>query len=163
MAKTNYNRIEDAIDKGLQGLKVAALLKQADAVQAKTNSDEQQPHKYTPKQLMTLIDQDLKRMYKEDHSIYKTLKLKRKKVDALIALVNQTTKLPTEEEIQEITQLRKKIEEFKKNKFTEKSNEEVLAAEISRHIYKRHNVQEEWIPMDTHSDWDKYKKKPKKR
>jgi len=155
MAKTNYNKVESAIEKGLHDLKVDSLLKEADRAQGKGKKGEEK-EKHTPKQMMTIIEQELKWMYKQDKSIYKILKLKRKKVEDLIKLVNTPDVKIKNKELKEIEELRQAVDSLKKNKFPSKTDKECLVKEIDRHIYKRHNVSEEWLPLDTHADWDRY-------
>ena len=163
MAKTNYNKAEEIVDKELQKFKVNALLHEADLAQNQEGKLPQEAKTHTPKQIMLLANHDLRAIYKHDRTVYKNLKLKRKRIDELLKLVSEEEKGITEQDLKEIEQLKEKVEQYKKNKFEKKTDEELLATQIGRHIYKRHNTHEEWIPMDTHSDWDKYKKKPKKQ
>lgn len=156
MGKTNYNKVENAVDKGLHDLKVKKLLRQADEAQGKETKADQGKEKLTPKQVMIIIEQELKWMYKQDKNIYKILKLKRKTVDDLLDLVKSPDKELTKDKIEEIESLRGSVESLKKSKFSPKSDEECLKSEIDKHIYKRHNAKEKWLPLDTHSDWDKY-------
>lgn len=161
MAKTNYNKVEDAFDKGVFHLKVDNLLRLADEAQGVVKKEENEGQVHTPKQMMMLIELDLKRMFKEEPNVYKLLNIKRKRVEELIKLVNTPgvkTKLK-KEELDEISQIRERIDILKKTRYTPTNNEAQIEEEMGRHVYKRHNLREKWLPLDTHADWNKYKKK----
>ncbi len=159
MAKTNYNKVEEAIEKGMHSLKVDHLLRLADEAQGKVAPGEGTRPELTPKQTMIIIEQELKWMYKQDNQIYKILKIKRKKVEELIKLVNTPGIKLKKEEIDEIASLKNGVELLKKTRFTPESEDKMLDSEIERHVYKRHNLRETWLPLDTHADWNKHKKK----
>lgn len=155
MAKTNYNRVEDALKKGLEKIKVETLLEETES--HKTSDKSKKERKLSPKQMLLLLKQDLKQIEKTEPKIYETLGIERKRIATLLKDPSQIG----EKEAEEIRALYEKSRPLKE-KLVDKPSEEILAAEIDRHIYKRHNVKEKWIPLDTHSDWDKFKNPPKR-
>jgi hypothetical protein len=157
MAKPKYNKVEDALEKGLHDLKVAELLREADRAQGK-GKKASEDGELTPKQKMTIVEHDLRWMYKKDKEVYKRLKLKRQKVVDLLKLVNTPDAKLMKKDIEEIDRLREDVKNLKKSAFPSQEDEASLRDEIDRHIYKRHKINEKWLPMDTHSDWDRYSK-----
>jgi hypothetical protein len=159
MAKPNYNKMEDAIEKGLHSLKVESLLRQADEAQGKIVKEENEKRELTPKQIMIIVEHELRWMYKQDHHIYKILKIKKKKIDEFIKLVNTPGVKLKKEELDEIASIKEGVEMLKKTRFSPEKDDSHVEKEIGRHIYKRHNLREKWLPLDTHADWNKYNKK----
>lgn len=162
MAKTNYNKVEEAIEKGMHSIQVDHLLRLADAAQGK-KTDNEEKRTLTPKQTMIIINSELKWMYKQDNEIYKVLKIKRKRIEELLKLVNTPNVQLKSEDLAEIESIKNGVELLKKTRFNPESEEKLLDQEIERHVYKRHNLRETWLPLDTHADWNKYKKEPRRR
>jgi len=156
MAKMNYNNFEDALEKSLHAMKVESLLKEADAAQGKKSKNPKSGH--SPRQMMTLVKQDLEKLSKQDKTIYKTLNLKKTRVEELIERINSNENKLTKKEMEEIKKVKIKIDKYKKKLIPEQSDEELLEQQVDKHVYKRHNVREKWLPLDTHADWNKHKK-----
>lgn len=142
MAKTNYGKVEKAIDEELRKMEVQSLLKLT-----KKKGKEEIPSSEVCTVVVKSLKNDLIRLHKQDKEILKKLEIERGEIkqwsDHASALVPQ--------EWEKIKQIKTKLEEYKKglNKKNRASNEQLVKKGVQEHINKRHNVRDKWLPIDT--------------
>lgn len=156
MAKTNYTKAEEALRKSLEKINRDQLLDLADQATGKATA-QGKDMELTPKQMMTVVEQELKWMHKQEKDIYKKLSLKKDEIKKLIEKTKEHKDL-TAEEIERIKGLKKQVREYKDSQYPSKLEDSQVGDERQKHIYKRHNVREKWLPLDTHADMIKKKK-----
>ena len=147
MAKANFSKIEGALEKGLQDIQVGRLLKLTEKP-SKMPEGVTDKTEYTPKQNIILIQKDLKLLVKQDSGIYQKLKLKKQEIKDLAAKVNNTSAKLSEEEKQRINAIRELIAKSKEELIATKMPETQVEAERVKHVNKRINVNEKWLPLD---------------
>ncbi|NGX43691.1 MAG: hypothetical protein K940chlam7_01991 [Chlamydiae bacterium] len=152
MSKANYSKVEGALSKGLHKIKVGNLLKKTD----KPSKKREKEGVLTPKQMMTIVEQDIKWMHKEDPDIYKNLKIKKSEIQKLMNKVQESPKSLKETDLEHIQQIKEKVSKYKKESFPSHPDEEIVKSQRKKHIYKRHNVPDKWVPLDTHADIENY-------
>ncbi|MFQ5729695.1 MAG: hypothetical protein ACE5GN_04980 [Waddliaceae bacterium] len=153
MGKANYRKVEEAISKGMHDIKVGHLLEEAKAA---STGKRVKKKKLSPKQMMTIIRQDLKWMKKSYPAKFKKLKIEKKLVDTLADKVAKSPDELSKKDLETIKKIKEEVTNYKKEKCAPKKNEDLIKSQRKGHIYKRHNVREKWVPLDTHSDLSEF-------
>lgn len=138
MARSNFLKVEGYLTEGLHKISVNRLLDLADAASGIGTSNEE----YSPKRLCTLVERELKWIYQQDPQVFKALNIEKKRVKQLF----DNPKDLSHEEIEFLKKLKADLKKYKQEKFT-KSDEELVNDEKKRHINKRFNVNEKWLPL----------------
>jgi hypothetical protein len=146
MAKTNFTKVEEALANGLHHIKVEELLKLADLASDIGKKDLESAALFYG-QFLSLIENDLKWMHKKESSVYKELKIKKSELKDLILKSREKPSTLSETEMERIKDLKVKVEKYKKEKFPSKPEDTLIELERKRHIYKRFNVNEKWLPL----------------
>lgn len=139
MAKTNFTKSEIALAEALERMKVEELLVKADAASGKEN-------KSIPKeraQIIRSLQYELNFIHRHDREIYKKLKVKRKDLERI--LDNITTL--NDEEWNNLLAFKTQINAYVKQLSQAESNEEIVKNQRHRHINKRFNVSDKWLPL----------------
>ena len=151
MGKINFSLVEQALEEGIRRFGIKQLLHLADlSGTLGTGKDPRQASAFDDKEIRSLtlmtVAQNLRILYKYDPEVYKKLAINRRNLEDLAD--HPENLQPTDwEKIQEI---RKKIEAFRKElhkKVEAMSDEELIQSEKKKHIYKRFNVNEDWLPL----------------
>lgn len=138
MAKTNYTKAEEAFGAALERMKVEDLLEQADAASGK--SKESLIKKRMP--VVQSLKRELKRLQGVDRGIYKKLKVNKKTLEQVlsnVAYLNTT-------EWQQILDFKSQVDSLVK-KLPVVGDAEIVDQERHKHINKRFNVSERWLPL----------------
>lgn len=135
MAKTNFTKAEEALTGALQKMSVEQILDQS---KPKTATEELKERIAIAKGLQ----RDLKRLYRQDPEIYKKLEIKRKSFEKSM---EDPAKF-TEEQWKEILATKNKVDTYVKQLPAE-SNETLIESERHKHINKRFNVNDKWLPL----------------
>lgn len=152
MAKTDYSKVEEALNRGLLKITVQHLLDLADVAAstgiASTASKQEPllPDKDVLDRILLTLQQDLKRLLKRDLSTYTKLGLDKKKLQSYFKNPN----LLTPQDWKKVKEIREKIHIYNqelREKFPLESNEVLVELERHRHINKRFNVNEKWLPL----------------
>lgn len=141
MAKTNFLKAEEALTAALQKMSVEQLFEQASARDnpaTEENAKRDQARLYIIKTLQL----ELKKLHRHDSEIYKKLGIKRKELDVYLEFPAKISS----ETWKKIVALKAKVEEFSKN-LPEKTNDQLIEIERQKHITKRFNVNEKWLPL----------------
>lgn len=141
MSKTNYSKVENAFTDSLEKMKIEKIR------EIPNQSPEQsgQPH---PAQKFVIVVQELKWLKKTDPDIHKNTKISKKEIATLADVIKRRRNSLTDKEVERIDELLKIVKEYKKTILKEVENETQVEKENDRHLYKRHNVSEKWIPLD---------------
>ncbi|MBA3958649.1 MAG: hypothetical protein H0X51_09710 [Parachlamydiaceae bacterium] len=140
MAKTNFTKTEEALAAALEKMKVEELLARADAIAGKTNAT-QISHEQT--HLIHSLQRDLKRLHRHDKEIYKKLGIKRTSLKKLFE--NAAAMSPTEWE--NLLVFKKQVDSYIQLLPAENSNDQLVAEARKKHINKRFNVSDKWLPL----------------
>ena len=146
MNKTNFSKVEKSLEEGMIKIKSQNLLKEADAYTAKEFQDKI-PSKEECSAMITRIERDLKKLSKQDEKVYK--KIGFHKMDLKKLLSNPSLVSP--QEWKTIKEIKARIEKYKKelaSLLPFESDEDLVESQRSRHLTKRFNINEKWIPLD---------------
>lgn len=139
MSKTNYTKMEEALNEGLLKMSVSRLL---DLTNAALDLD--QAHSIG--QLLALLNHEMKILKNHGIDPYEKLGIDKKTLKKLIDNPNHLTA----QDFEQIKKLKGKIEEFKKeieSKLPQVTDDELVSKERRKHINKRFNVNEKWLPL----------------
>lgn len=139
--KTNFTKMEGALSEALHKLRVEKLLILADEASGKPLSSSETQMRLV---FVKNLEFALKRLYHHDRDIYKKLGIKKKEFQPLLSDPVHLTK----EAWEIIVQLKKKVDALLKElPPQESSDEELVEQQRKRHIKKRFNVSERWLPL----------------
>lgn len=142
MAKTNFTKAEEALSEALQKISCSALLREADAAQGSAISTDEEL-KERIKISQGLI-RTLRRLHRNDREIYKKVGVKKRDLEGLLENPGKLSK----EDWELVLQAKVKADEFLKL-LPEKSasDEQLVERERHKHINKRFNVSDKWLPL----------------
>lgn len=145
MAKTNFSKVEGALNEGLLKLTVKNLLDLADVASGK---NVQNPAKIAEarKTLANVLKLELKHLAKQDAEIYTKLQLDK---DALAKLMEHSDNL-TNAEWDQLLNAKVKVDQFRQEQqkaLTPEVNEKLVEEERHKHINKRFNINDKWLPL----------------
>ncbi|MGA8164634.1 MAG: hypothetical protein WB791_06370 [Waddliaceae bacterium] len=148
MAKQNYSKTEKAVGESLQGIKVEHLLELADLASGKkADPSGKEQSTLTPGQMIKIVGQNLKWLHKFDPDIYKRLKIKKSTIKKFEEKIHDAKDQLEEKELELLKVLMKKIAEYKEKNLSAITDEKIIEGEAKKHINKRHNVNEKWLPL----------------
>ncbi|KAF3363182.1 hypothetical protein PHSC3_000196 [Chlamydiales bacterium STE3] len=145
MSKTNFTKVEKAIDDGLQQIIIGNLLDLADAA----NAPKQPPVTLSPEQqaaLLQTLDRNLKKLNKMDSAAYQKLSPLKNDIKKLMSVSENFTA----EDWQKIKEIKEKIESYKKEiskNLPQPSDDQIIEEERIKHINKRFNINDNWLPL----------------
>lgn len=146
MAKADFTKVEKALEEGLSQITSKRLLDEAAALNP-TGKKKSAPPK--PQEALIVLQQikgELLHLEKTDADIFKKIGMKK---GAFKKLLESSAKL-TPEEWAHIKEIRTKVEQYKREiaaKLPHQSDEEIVQKERVKHINKRFNVREKWLPL----------------
>jgi len=149
MAKTDYTKVEEALIAGLTKLTMRNLLELADRAQASTGAQAETDAIIIPearRMVIAALRQDLKALKRKDTKVYSKLGIPKDGIQRL--LENPETLTP--EDWQKIKEIHQKVMEYKKellSKLPPVTDDQLIAAERKKHINKRYNTNEKWLPL----------------
>lgn len=142
MAKTNFTKAEIALSEAMQKMARDQLLEEADAAKGIIKS--KSPEGEMRVRLALTIKRHLKRLQKEDPEIYKKLGIGKK---SLLKSLEEVASMPSEQ-FNEIKKIHSKVETYiKALPETSVDNEKMVEGERHKHINKRFNVSDKWLPL----------------
>lgn len=144
MAKTNFSKVELALEEGLRKITVSKLCALADVAAGIGKSVTPQDEiTKSQKTLIKRLDLDLMRLQKKEKKLYTKLKIKK---SILKEKLSHPEKL-TENDWKKLKSLHKKTQALIVEYYPELSDEEMIDKEQERHLTKRFNVNEKWLPL----------------
>jgi hypothetical protein len=142
MAKTNFSKAEESMGDALQKLTMQQLLELAD-IHAGTIEELSKRTKVRTL-LIKALKYELSRLYRQNSEIYRKLKVKKSTLEKWIA----DAKDLSDEDWQKIILLKEQVEaELKQSSATQPTDLQHVEKERRKHINKRYNVNEKWLPL----------------
>lgn len=132
MSKTNYSKVEKALEEGMLRMKTESLLEEADALKNPSKRSEEEEHAL----LLSYLQEELKQLKKEDPKAYKKLAFHKVDLKKLGA--------------KEAQEVQDQLNQYKKelSSRTQVSDQSLIDAEREKHINKRFNVNDKWLPLN---------------
>ena len=163
MAKTDYEKVEDQLEEGMRKMAKDKLLEEADAqmperpksilerLEEKERGEEQSKKELSIREqahrnMLRTLKKDIKRLMKRDRSILKELGISPKEVQNFVDDPNALSA----DQWKKIKAIRDKVNLYKKEMLgtlEEGMNEKIVEEERKKHINKRFNVREGWLPL----------------
>lgn len=143
MGKTNFTKVEASLDEGMRKMEVERLLVEADKASGKKTSIPAEKLSKEHKKLIKDLQLNLLRLRAKDRRIFSKLKVKRSTVEKLL----KEPSLLKEEDWKHLQLLFKKTEVFIKEMFPDAVDDKLIEGEKTKHINKRFNVSEKWLPL----------------
>lgn len=142
MAKANFSKVEKALEEGMLKMTSEKLWEEA----GKASASVKVPEKDAILLVLNRVINELSSLSKQDPSIYDKLSIQK---GALKALLEKASVL-TPQDWKEVKTIREKVEQHKKElseKLPHPSDEEIIQKERKKHVNKRLNVREKWLPL----------------
>lgn len=146
MVKANFTKVEKALEEGLTQMTSQRLLDEADAANPKGKKKTAAPNPQAAAIVLQQMKGELRELEKTDANIFKKIGMGK---SAFKKLLDSSAKL-TPEEWAHVKEIRLKVEQYKKElsaKLPQQSDEEIVQKERIKHINKRFNVREKWLPL----------------
>lgn len=148
MKKTNFTKVEKALEDGLIKITTKRLLDEAGPKSSEKAKDPvaDLPPKEVCHAVMQNIYKELKKMHKEDEFAYKKMGFHRQNLKKLI----ENPHLLTPSDWNKIKQVQDRIEQYKKElnlQLPFQSDDELVEKERARSPNKRFNVNDKWLPL----------------
>ncbi len=147
MPKTNWTKVEGALNSGLEKMKKEELLRQADAAKTPLKQQAQiTPEMQTRVQLQLSLKLLVEWLWKGNKKLCEELKVTKQE---LTRLITKPEKL-AETDWVTIQKLHDQCVELKQKTYATgaaANDASLIQAEKKKHIYKRHGVSEKWLPL----------------
>lgn len=140
MAKVQYTKVEDILKEGLRKLSADGLLALADVAAGIG------PQKKNPQKIIEQLKAELNFFKIKDPDLIKKLSADPKLIQGILKKIDPITE-------EEWSQLNPFIEQFNtykktlKEAATDEKNESIIESERLKHINKRFNVRDKWLPL----------------
>lgn len=148
MVKTNFTKVESAVEAGMLQLQVKNWLELAILAEGKTEEEKKNPVRVyqARKAILNVLRHELNFLYKSDPKIYETLGIER---PMLFALIDHPDKIEDAdwEFVRTIKEKVDKLRETLKAAATPEKNEKMVEEQRKKHINKRFNVNDKWLPL----------------
>lgn len=150
--KTDYTKAEESISETMHQMNVKQLLHEADLASASNPAKTQagNPEQAKQNHLCFSLKRDLKLLAKKDQNVYTSIGYKKKEINNLLKDASQLSP----EDWEKLKQIKQSIEKYKQDLarlLPHKTDEEQVEEERNKHINKRFNVSDKWLPLDTKS------------
>ncbi len=139
MAKTNFTKVEASVEAELKRQQVESLIKKTEY---KQEEGEKTPKTY----LIASIKSDLKILAKHSRKLSKKVGITKKEIKSLISKPHELK----DEDWQLLEDVKKKLDRFKEeiaDELPSASDEDLINQEKEKHINKRFNVSDKWLPL----------------
>lgn len=145
MPKTNFTKVEKALEEGLQRIEVDHLLEVADSVGGKRKKGTL-PAQGQRKIILEKLENEAKKLQKKDSSLYKKIGFVKTDIKRLIA--NPESLTP--EDWRKIRLIKDRLESYKKELaklIPVSSDEELVEKKRVEQVNARYNVRKTWLPL----------------
>lgn len=146
--RIDFKKVEVILEEGLRLISISRLLNLADiaagigqskiSLRTKSSLDEDQ------KSILRGLELNLMRLRNEDSKIYAKLKIKKSSLDLVISHANELD----ESDWKKLAALYRKTNELILEYFPSQTDDDLIKKELERHINKRFNVSEKWLPLE---------------
>jgi hypothetical protein len=149
MAKIDYTKAENLLSEGLLKMSIKQLIQLADKTSSFT--DPLHPSSLPSVQartiLLTFMENDIDKIMKAEEGFpNKKMGVSKKQIRGIIEKITELTL----EDWKKLKVIRERILKYKKelgSKIPHKSNEEIVEEERKKHINKRFNKRDKWLPL----------------
>lgn len=148
MAKVDFTKSEQLLNDGLLKMSVKQLLQLADKVNTfgRPFDPDALPSIQARSILLTFMEHDLEKMSKVEEKIYTQVGIRRKDLRNIIEKANYLT----QDDWIKLKAIRTRVIQYKKDlaeKIPHLTDDEIVILERKKHINKRFNVREKWLPL----------------
>lgn len=146
MAKANFTKVEKALEEGLTQMTSQRLLEEAANVKSTGKKNTLPPSPQAASVVLQQMKGELRDLEKADADIFNKIGMGK---SAFKKLLTAAAKL-TPEEWAQIKEIRTKVDQYKRElsaKLPQQTDEEIVQKERVKHINKRFNVREKWLPL----------------
>lgn len=145
MAKTNFTKVEGALDEGLRQMTVQHLHALADSIKGLRVENIEKSDIASQKKIIAILKFELTWMESNNISLPKDLGVTKSEIKKIIE------KAPPLEsqDFEKIKTIKNYLETLKKEleKALPQSNDEIVEKERVKHINKRFNTNDKWLPL----------------
>jgi hypothetical protein len=148
MTKTNYTKVESVLEAGLLQLQVNSLLELAAVASGSSEKDKQKPERIAAarKAIANIMKQELNYIYKDTPDIYDMLSLDRTNLFRIFDKPDNISDpdwdlLSTSKELVDAYRAAIKMQ------VSPEENEKLIESQRKKHINKRFNVNDKWLPL----------------
>lgn len=145
MSKTNFSKVESALEEGLRQMSINKLFELADEASGIAPPAKAEPDStlltLEQKRILRALQLNMTRITTKEPRIYAKLGVKKSVFKILLATPSEPKNW---EQLQKIYN---KSKELIKSHFPTLTDEELVEKELDRHINKRLNVNEKWLPL----------------
>lgn len=151
MGKVNFKKAEHLLEEGIRSYGVKQLLFLAElSASFGKNRKLSKANAFDDKEikaisLMTLA-RNVKELTKRDKDALKHLGIKKREIEKYV----DNPELLTAEDWEKVDQIRRRLADYRKEmqkKFEKVSDEDIINSERKKHINKRFNVNNTWLPL----------------
>ena len=136
MAKTNFTKAEEALAEGMRKMTVQKLL---DETKQAAQQEDVKPSQKIIKQLI----RDLNMVMKNDKQLFLVLGFNK---DQIKKILSDPTNISADD-WKTLLDFKKMFDMYKSKKKREVVNDRIVEEERQKHINKRFNVNEKWLPL----------------
>jgi 16S rRNA C967 or C1407 C5-methylase (RsmB/RsmF family) len=144
--KVNFTKVENAFDNALKKIFIDNLSELA-AIATIIHTPESNLSSQTIEEIIGRFQKELKRLKKQDIKLYQRLNLSEEEANRFALSSDQYTQA----DWLRLRSLKERIDELKRELYGEDildvENEKRVAKERNRHINKRFNIREGWLPL----------------
>lgn len=145
MPKTNFTKVEKALEEGLHQIEVTHLLDVADDAAGKERKTTL-PSQDQRKAILQSLESEIKKLHKQDRTVYKKIGFVKMDIKKLI----DNPEALTPEDWKKVRIIKEKLEAYKKElsqKLPKSSDEEIVTKKRKEQINARYNVRKTWLPL----------------
>ncbi len=144
MAKTNFTKVEEALNEGLRKMEVGKLLGQTEDKKA-AERETTAPKKLTNEQfaLVTKLQIELKYLKRAGLDPFEKLKINKSELKKM--LLGATELGP--QEWDKLKKYKEQLDGFRKEQEKTVTDDSAVEQERRKHVNKRFNINNDWLPL----------------
>lgn len=145
MAKTNFTKVEESLKSGMEKLQIKKIVDSTD--KQLSEKEDLRLKRVEKKKIIFNLIATLKKLEKADSKFYTKIGTPQATIKKLL---ESPSKL-NEEDWAKVLKLNDKIKNYLRvysSALKEESNDELVEKEREKHVNKRFNIQEKWLPVD---------------
>lgn len=139
MAKTNFTKVEGSLSEGLRKIDVSKLL---DITEGAATAEQL----HARGQLLAVLQYELKVLFRQGANPYQELKIDKKELKKFTENVAGLT----QQDVDKLKKMKEQVDAFKVDfakKNPQASDEDVVTKERRKHVNKRFNINDNWLPL----------------
>ena len=139
MAKTNFTKVEGSLSEGLRKMDVNRLL---DISEGEASAEQL----HARGQLLAVLQYELKSLFRQGQDLYKQLNVDKKELKKFAENLQGLT----QQDVDRLKKIKEQVDVFKvefAKKQPQTSDDDVVTKERRKHINKRFNINDNWLPL----------------